>query len=73
MTYDELEIEALKLAPREREALMLTLLASLESLDDFEPEQLAEWARRDAEMDADPSKRIPAAEALARLRARLGG
>jgi putative addiction module component (TIGR02574 family) len=68
----DLEAEALKLSPDERARLAERLLESLESLSE-ENERLwvAEALRRDAELDADPSKGRDAAEVMRDARARL--
>ena len=71
MTYDELEREALKLPPREREALLMRVPSSLDSLEDFDPGQLDALVRRCAAQQ-DPSRAMVAAEVLAMLRAASG-
>lgn len=73
MDLSKLEAEALKLSPGNRARLAEKLLASLESLSDEENEQvwLDEATRRDAELDADPSRGRPAAQVLRDARARL--
>lgn len=73
MSTEELETEALKLAPRERARLAERLLQSLENLSDEENARL--WAeeadRRDRVWDASPSIGRPAADAFSDARARL--
>ena len=58
MRTEELEVEALKLAPQDRARLAEKLLQSLESLSDDENAKL--WAeeaqRRDQAWDADPTR-----------------
>jgi hypothetical protein len=73
MSTEELEVEALKLAPRDRARLAEKLLQSLESLSDEENAKL--WAeeaqRRDQAWDADPAMGRPAADVFRDARARL--
>lgn len=73
MGTDELELEALKLAPRERARLAEKLLESLETLSEDENARL--WAeeaqRRNDAWDRDPSLGRPAAEVFREARARL--
>ena len=73
MSTEELEIEALKLAPRERARLAEKLLESLENLSDDENAKL--WAeeaeRRNQAWDVDPTIGRPAADVLRDARARL--
>jgi len=73
MSTEELELEALKLAPRDRARLAERLLQSLETLSDEENERL--WAeeaeRRDRAWDANPAIGIPADEVFRDVRARL--
>lgn len=68
---DALEAEALKLPPAERSHLLERLVASR----DADPEVEAAWAleadRREAELASRSVEAVPAAEAIARLRARL--
>ncbi len=68
---EALEAEALKLLPAERSHLLERLVASL----DVDPEVEAAWAleadRREAELASGSVEAVPAAEAMARLRARL--
>jgi len=73
MTLDELEAEALKLAPAARARLATRLLASLEVLSDDETLQLwvAEAERRDASWQSGQSGDLPEQifqEARARLK-----
>lgn len=62
MSTEELEVEALKLAPQERARLAAKLLESLENLSEDENARL--WAeeaiRRDQAWDADPEMERPA-------------
>jgi hypothetical protein len=69
----DLETEALKLPATERARLAETLLESLDSLSDEEDRRLwiEEARRRDAELDADPSRRRPAEDVFRDARARL--
>lgn len=73
MSTEELEVEALKLAPRDRARLAERLLQSLETLSDEENAKL--WAeeaqRRDQAWDANPSSGRPADEVFRTARARL--
>jgi len=73
MRTEQLEIEALKLARRDRARRAERLLQSLENLSDEENARL--WAeeaeRRDRAWDADPAIGIPAAEVFRDARARL--
>jgi len=70
----ELEAEALKLDPANRARLAERLLESLETLSEEENQQvwLDEAARRDADLEADPSKGRPAEGVFRDARARLG-
>ena len=70
----DLEAEALKLPAAERARLAEILLESLDALSDEENARLwvEEAARRDAELDADPSRGRPAADVFRDARARLG-
>jgi hypothetical protein len=72
MSAEELEVEALKLAPQDRARLAERLLRSLESLSDEENARL--WAeeaqRRDQAWDADTIGR-PAVDVFRDARARL--
>jgi len=73
MNTEELEAEALKLAPQERARLAEKLLESLENLSDDENAKL--WAeeakRRDQSWGTDPGMSRPAVEAFGEARARL--
>jgi len=73
MSTEELEIEALKLAPRDRARLAERLLQSLENLSDEENARL--WAeeaeRRDRAWDANPSVGGPVYSVFRDARARL--
>ena len=73
MTLPELEAEALKLPVDERARLAQRLLESLDTLSEDEHRQLwaEEAARRDAELDADPSRGRPADVVFREVRARL--
>lgn len=74
MDVVDLEAEALKLPAVDRARLAEALLKSLDALSEEEHRRL--WAeeavRRDAELDADPSKGRPAADVFRQARARLG-
>ena len=74
MNLTELEAEALKLDPANRARLAERLLESLETLSEEENQQvwLDEAARRDADLEADPSKGRPAEGVFRDARARLG-
>jgi putative addiction module component (TIGR02574 family) len=69
----DLEAEALKLPVAERARLAQALLESLDTLSEDEHRRLwtEEAARRDAELDADPSRGRPAADVFRDARARL--
>ena len=73
MSTEELEVEALKLAPHDRARLAEKLLQSLENLTDEENATL--WAeeaqRRDQAWDANPSMGRPAADVFRDVRSRL--
>jgi putative addiction module component (TIGR02574 family) len=73
MTLPELEAEVLKLPLADRARLAETLLESLDALSEEEHRQIwaEEAARRDAELDADPSKARLAADVFRDARARL--
>lgn len=73
MTPRDLEAEALKLPVAERARLAEALLKSLDVLSDDEHRQLwtEEAARRDAELDAEPSRGRLAQDVLSDARARL--
>jgi len=74
MSVEELESEALKLAPQSRARLAERLLASLDELSEQESAQLwaAEAQRRDAEMDSVRDSSRPAeavfADAFSRIK-----
>lgn len=74
MNLAEIEAEALKLDPASRARLAEKLLESLETLSEQENQQvwLDEAARRDADLEADPSKGRPAEGVFRDARARLG-
>ena len=73
MSTEELEVEALKLAPQDRARLAEKLLESLESLSDDENAML--WAkeaeRRDQAWDTVPKVGRPATDVFRDARARL--
>jgi hypothetical protein len=73
MSTEELEAEALKLAPRQRARLAERLLQSLKDLSEEENARL--WAeeaeRRDVAWDANPSIDRPADAVFRDARARL--
>ena len=73
MTRKDIEIEALKLTPRERARLAGKLLESLEDLSEAENEQV--WAeeaeRRDKEWYSNPSVSTPADEVFRDARSKL--
>lgn len=73
MDLAHLEAEVLKLAAGDRARLAEKLIASLETFTEEENERiwLEEAARRDAELDADPSRGRPAEDVLRELRARF--
>ncbi len=73
MNLPDLEAEALKLPVAERAHLAQALLESLDALSDDENRRLwtEEAGRRDAELDADPSRGRPAGEVFRDARARL--
>jgi putative addiction module component (TIGR02574 family) len=73
MNLPDLETEALKLPVVERARLAETLLESLETLSEDDHRRLwtEEAARRDAELDADPSRGRPAEDVFRDARARL--
>jgi len=75
MKMDELESQALKLAPKKRARLARKLILSLESLSVAEVEQLRaeEAVRREAEIDAGNVRMIPADKVLLQARLRLTG
>jgi putative addiction module component (TIGR02574 family) len=69
----DLEAEALKLPVIERARLAETLLESLDALSEEEHQHLwtEEALRRDADLDADPSRARPAGDVFRDARARL--
>jgi putative addiction module component (TIGR02574 family) len=73
MSTEELEREALKLAPEDRARLAERLLQSLETLSDQENARI--WAeeaqRRDHAWDADPTSGRPADDVFRDARARV--
>jgi hypothetical protein len=73
MSTEELEVEALKLAPQERARLAEKLLESLENLSEDENAKL--WAeeakRRDQAWDGNPEMSRPAVEVFGDARSRL--
>jgi putative addiction module component (TIGR02574 family) len=73
VNFIDLEEEALKLPVGERARLAEILLESLDTLSEDEHRRLwaEEAARRDAELDADPSMGRPADEVFRDARARL--
>ena len=74
MSIDEIKMEALKLNPASRARLARDLLASLDTLEAADLEQLwlDEAVRRDDEIDQGTARLQPADEVLARARAQLG-
>jgi putative addiction module component (TIGR02574 family) len=74
MDVRDIETEALKLPVDARARLAEILLESLEALSEEEHRRAwtDEAARRDAELDADPSKGRAAADVFRDARARLG-
>lgn len=73
MKLQDLEVEALKLPTSERVHLAEVLLHSLDTLseDEHHRDWTEEAARRDAELDAEPSRGQPADEVFRHARARL--
>ena len=73
MSTEELEVEALRLAPRERARLAQKLLESLENLSDDENARLwlEEAERRDRAWDLDPTMGRPANDVFRDASARL--
>jgi hypothetical protein len=71
--FPALEAEALKLPVAERARLAESLLASLDLLSHEQHQRLwtEEAARRDAELDANPSRGRPAADVFRAARAGL--
>lgn len=74
MNVMDIEAEALKLPIVDRARLAEALLQSLDALSEEDHQRLwtEEAQRRDAELDADPTKGRPAAEVFRAARARLG-
>ena len=74
MNLHDLEAEALKLPVVERARLAETLLKSLDALSEDEHRRIWTEAatRRDAKLDADPSRGRTAEEIFRDARARLG-
>lgn len=72
MTVDEIMREALALDAKSRASMAHELLTSLESLSDDEVERLwiDEANHRSADVRAGSARTIPAAESIARARAR---
>ncbi|MEI6669749.1 MAG: addiction module protein [Acidobacteriota bacterium] len=72
MSIEELKAEALRLGPEARADLARVLLASLDGMSDAEVEHLwiEEAVARDDELDSWTARAYPAAEVLARARAR---
>jgi len=73
---DDLEMQAMKLPPSERDALAHRLLASLRGTPEDSPEAIAQaWdeeiARRVADMEAGRTKWIPADEVMRDIRTRI--
>ena len=73
MSINDIETEALKLHPKERARLAEKLLESLEDLSEAENEQVwaDEAARRDKQMDSNPSASTPADEVFREARSKL--
>jgi len=68
---EEVEAEALKLAPEERAHLADRLLASLSEDAEVEDDWAIEVERRVADIENGRAHLVPAAEAIARARAAL--
>ena len=68
----ELEAQVLSLGAAERAHLLERLIESFEPDTKVEKAWLAEALRREAEVRAGRSKMVPGAEALERIRARIG-
>jgi putative addiction module component (TIGR02574 family) len=73
MSTEALEAEILKLAPADRSHLLERLIASLDSNPEIEDAWERETDRREAELESGSVTAVPGSEAVARLRARLGG
>ena len=72
MTIEELEKEAMRLAPEARAHLASRLISSLDDLSDSEVERLwlEEAVRRDGELDSGSAGSCPVEDVIARARAR---
>jgi hypothetical protein len=72
MTLEELEKEAMRLAPEARAHLASRLISSLDDLSDSEVERqwLEEAVRPDAELDSGSAGSRPVEDVIARARAR---
>ena len=72
MTIEELEKEAMRLAPEARAHLASQLISSLDDISDSQIERLwlEEAVRRDAELDAGSVGSSPVGDVIARARAR---
>ncbi len=72
MTLEELEKEAMRLAPEARAHLASRLISSLDDLSDSEVERLwlEEVVRRDSELDSGSAGSSPVEDVIARARAR---
>ena len=68
----ELEAQVLSLGAAERAHLLERLIESFEPDTKVEKAWIAEALRREAEVRAGRSKMVPGAEALERIRARIG-
>ena len=68
----ELEAQVLSLGAAERAHLLERLIESFEPDTKVEKAWLAEALRREAEVRAGRSRMVPGAEALERIRARIG-
>ena len=64
-------IDFSRLTPEERLELIGQLWDSLDAAPEPSAEQLAELERRSHDLDAQPDASLPAADAIAHLRARL--
>jgi putative addiction module component (TIGR02574 family) len=70
-TVEELEAQALRLAPDERVRLADRLLASLSADPEVDDAWAAEIERRLAELDSGQAEAVPLEEAIARARAAI--
>lgn len=70
-TVDDLEAQALRLAPDERVRLADRLLASLSADAEVDDAWAAEVERRLAELDSGQAEAVPLEEAIARARAAI--